>query len=133
VLDKVRVSLAITASTRKLASYNISNLNGLSLEAEIRSLFSLGPESLKQLPTLFAESVMESCSAIAGASSGEALVRRLGDEQLQNPERAFQRIDTLLGGGSDTLKRAIEQRFRGKVHRLYKISMSLEAKRLSAS
>ena len=127
------MSLSITASTRKLASYSISSLNGVTLEAEIRSLYSLAPENMRQLPALFAESVVESCSTLAGASSGEALVRRIGDERLRSPEHAFRQIDALLGGGSDTLKKAIILRFRSKVHRLYKISMTLEAKRLSAS
>ena len=123
---------AITASYRKPLS-SISNLNGLSHEAEIRSLYSLAPENMKQLSKLFAESVIESCSTIAGASSGEALVRRIGDERILTPREAYRRIDALLGGGSDTLKRAIELKFRSKVHRLYRISMSFEAKRLSAS
>jgi len=85
---------------------------------------------MKQLSKLFAESVIESCSTIAG-TSGEALVRRIGDERLLSPRDTFGRIDALLGGGSDHLKRAIELKFRSKVHRLYKISISLEAKRLS--
>ena len=85
---------------------------------------------MEQLSKLFAESVIESCSTIAG-TSGEALVRRIGDERLLSPRNTFGRIDALLGGGSDALKRAIELKFRSKVHRLYKISISLEAKRLS--
>ena len=94
-------------------------------------MYSLAPEIVGQLPTLFAESVVESCSTIVGASSGEALVRSIGDERLGRPENAFRRIDLLLGGGSDELKKAIRVRFRSKVHRLYRISMSLEAKGLS--
>jgi hypothetical protein len=124
--------LETAPSARKPASYGISNLSGGTLETEIRSLYSLTPEYMEQLRSLFAESVIESCSQIAGTSSGEALVRRIGDGRLHSPEEAFDRIDALLGGGSDTLKRAIELRFRSKVHTLYRISMSLEAKRLSA-
>jgi len=123
---------AMTASYRKPALSSVSNLNGLSHEAEIRSLYSLAPENMKQLSKLFAQSVIESCSTIAGTSSGEALVRRIGDEKLQSPGDTFSQIDALLGGGADTFKRAIELKFRSKVHRLYKISMSLEAKRLFA-
>jgi hypothetical protein len=123
--------LETTASTRKPASYSVSKLNGGTLETEIRSLYSLTPEYMEQLRSLFAESVIESCSYIIGTSSGEALVRRIGDGRLPSPEEAFERIDALLGGGSDTLKRAIEFRFRSKVHTLYRISMSLEGKRLS--
>ena len=102
----------------------------MSPEAEIRSLYSLAPENVRQLPTLFAESVVESCSTIVGASSGEALVRSIGDERLRSPEITFRRIDMVLGGGSQELKKAIKLRFRSKVHRLYRISMSLEAKGL---
>jgi len=124
---------SVVASTKKSTSTSLANLNGLSHEAEIRSLYSLSPENMRQLSKLFAESVVESCSAIAGTSSGEALVRRIGDEKLQSPEEAFGQIDTLLGGGSETLKKAIELKFRSKVHRLYRITMSLEVKHLSAS
>jgi hypothetical protein len=122
---------AMATSTRKILSHKPS-MSGLSLEAEVRSLCSVSPESLAQLPALFADSVVESCTSIAGASTGEALTRRIGDENLQCPEKVYSRIDTLLQGGSDTLKKAIQLRFCIKVHRLYKISMSLEAKRLSA-
>ena len=126
------MAIAITASSKRLASYTVSNLGGMTLEAEIRSLHSLEPDNVRQLPALFAQSVVESCSAMAGTSSGEALIRRIGDDNLHCPEEVFRRIDALLGGGSDTLKKAIEMRFRSKVHRLYRISMSLEAKQLSS-
>ena len=126
------MTMATVATTRKLASYSVSSLNGMTLEAEIRSLYSLTPENMRQLASLFAESVVEACSTIVGTSSGEALVRRIGDSRLSSPEEVFRRIDALLGGGSNTLKKAIELRFRSKVHRLYRISMSLESKRLSA-
>jgi hypothetical protein len=93
----------------------------------------MAPENAIQLPRLFAESVVEACSTVAGTASGEALVRRIGDERILMPAETFRRIDALLGGGSDTLKRTIQTKFRSKVHRLYKISMSLEAKQFSAA
>jgi len=127
------MSVTKIASAQKLCSYGVANLGGLSLEAEIRSLCELSPESALQLPTLFAQSVVESCSNIAGASAGEALVRRIGDGRLENPEETYGSIDDLLGGGSDTLKQAIEQRFRGKVHRFYKMSVSLAIRCITAS
>ena len=126
------MALAITPSGVKSIPHRISIFIGMSLEAEIRSLYGLSPESMNQLATLFSESVVESCSAVAGVSSGEALVRRIGDERLRDPESAFKRIDELLGGGSDTLKRVIDVRFRSKVRRLYRMSINLEAKRFSA-
>jgi len=126
------MSVTRTIHARRPASHGIAALGGLSLEAEIRSLYAISPETAVQFPSLFAQSVVESCSNIAGASVGEALVRRIGDSNLQNPEDAFRSIDTLLRGGSDTLKRDIEQRFRGKVHRFYRISMGLAMRPFSA-
>ena len=126
------MSVAITASTRKLASYSVTSVSGLSLEAEIRSLCLFAPETVSQFPKLFAEAVVEACSSIAGPSSGEALVRRIGDRSLQSPANTYKRIDVLLRGGSGTLRRAIEQRFRAKVHRLYRMSVNAEASSLSA-
>jgi len=127
------MSVTKTVRVRRLASHSIANLAGLSLEGEIRSLYAISPETALQFPSLFAQSVVESCSNIAGASTGEALVRRIGDSRLQSPEEAYKRIDTLLGSGSDTLKQAIELRFRDKIHRFYRISMSLAMRRISAS
>jgi len=127
------MSATRTVHARRLASHGSANLTGLSLEAEIRSLYAISPDTTLQFPSLFSQSVVETCSNIAGASAGEALVRRIGDSRLQNPEEAYERIDSLLGSGSDTLKQAIEQSFRGKIHRFYKISMSLAMRRISAS
>lgn len=92
----------------------------------------LAPEASSQLRSLFAQSVVESCWSIVGASTGEALVRRIGDRRLEDRQDAYEKIDTLLRGGSETLMRAVDQRFRSKVHRLYKVSLSLESKRLAA-
>ena len=103
----------------------------ITLEAEIRSLYSLKPESVKQLSTLFANAVVESCTSLTGVSTGEALLRRIGDEKLHSPEKTYKQIDKLLHGGSESLKAAIEQRFRSKVHRLYRMSMNLEMRSLS--
>ena len=125
------MSRAITTSTGRLVPYRVTNLSGLTLEGEIRSLCTLAPETVSQLPSLFSQSVVESCTNVAGPSAGEALVRRIGDERLQDPREAYARIDALLHGGSDTLKEAIEQRFRNKVHRLYRISMKIEERSLT--
>jgi len=127
------MSVTKTVHTQRPTSHGLANQGGLSLEAEIRSLYAISPETTSQFPSLFAQSVVESCSNVAGASAGEALVRRLGDSTLQDPEEVYMRIDALLRGGSDTLKQAIEQSFRGKVHRFYRISMSLAVRRISAS
>jgi hypothetical protein len=92
----------------------------------------LAPEIASQLRSLFAQSVVESCWSIAGTSAGEALVRRIGDRSLEDRQDVHERVTILLRGGSGALMKAIDQRFRSKVHRLYKISMSLESKRLAS-
>ena len=127
------MSTARTASRGKLVLQSVADLNGLSLEAEIRSLHALSPETVSQLPFIFTQSVIESCSSVVGASAGEALVRRIGDRRLGNPEEAYKRIDAILRSGSSTLKQAIEQRFRVRVHRTYRVSMHLALRRISAS
>jgi hypothetical protein len=108
-----------------------SNFSGLTLEEEIRSLHVLLPESVSQLPVLFAESVAKSCTGILGEGSGEALVRRIGDENLMDPDESCGRIDSFLTGGSGILKEAISRGFRMRVHRLYRMAMNLEARRLA--
>jgi len=120
------MAITVNDSRGKSASIRSADYNGLTLEAEIRSLHSLAPESVAQLPTLFAESVVKSCSSILGESSGEALVRRIGDQSLRSPDYAFSRIDSLLLGGSETLKKSIRGSFRARVHRLYRITMGLQ-------
>jgi hypothetical protein len=114
------MSVAISASRNGPASNWGAGLAGLGLEAEIRSLNMLAPEIVSQLPTLFAESVVKACSNSLGESSGEALVRRIGDRRLGIPGEAYGRIDSLLLGGSESLKKSIRTSFRMRVHRLYK-------------
>ena len=92
----------------------------------------MAPENLKELSTLFANAVVESCTSLAGVSTGEALLRRIGDEKLHDPQEVYTRIDSLLHGGSETLKMTIEHKFRIKVHRLYRMSMNFEARNLFA-
>jgi hypothetical protein len=123
---KALMAIAVTDSRRKSASKRSADYNGLTLESEIRSLHSLAPGSVAQLPTLFAESVVKSCTSVLGETSGEALVRRIGDQSIRSPVYAFRRIDSLLLGGSETLKRSIKSSFRARVHRLYKITMGIQ-------
>jgi hypothetical protein len=122
------MAIAVTASRRKTVSSRVLGFDGLGLEAEIRSLHSLAPESVAQLPTLFAESVVRSCSSILGETSGEALIRRIGDKRLRSPEEVYERVDALLRGGSETLKKSIKGSFRTKVHRLYKITLDVQSR-----
>jgi hypothetical protein len=86
----------------------------------------MAPRTVSQLPSLFAESVVKSCSNVLGESTGEALVRRIGDTRLVNPDEAYGKIDSLLLGGSESLKRSIRASFRAKVHRLYKHAMTIQ-------
>jgi hypothetical protein len=126
------MSLAKTASAERLTLYTVTDFGGLSLEAEIRTLCMLAPEIASQLRSLFAQSVVESCWSVAGASAGEALVGKIGDRSLEDRQEVYERITALLRGGSSILMRAVDQRFRIKVHRLYRVSMGLEMKRLAA-
>jgi hypothetical protein len=122
------MAIAVTASGRKTFSSRVSGFEGLTLEAEIRSLHSLAPESVAQLHTLFADAVVKSCSSVLGDTSGEALIRRIGDERLRSPDEVYGRVDALLGGGSETLKNSIRSSFRSRVHRLYRITMSVRSR-----
>lgn len=92
----------------------------------------MAPTTAAQLPTLFAESVVKSCTGVLGESSGEALVRRIGDRRLTNPEEVYAKVDSLLLGGSEGLKRAIRRSFRADVHRLYAVTMDLRAPLMAA-
>jgi len=100
----------------------------MTLEEEIRSLHTLLPESAAQLPVLFAESVAKACTRILGEGSGEALVRRIGDGNLIDPDRSYKRIDSFLSGGSGILKEEISRGFRERVHRCYRVAMNVEAR-----
>ena len=121
------MSVTVSASRRSSAAKKASEYGGLSLEAEIRSLYSLAPSQAAQLPTLFADSVVKSCNRVLGDNSGEALVRRVGDHRLTDPAEVYSKIDSLLLGGAEALKKAIRRSFRADVHRLYMVTMELKA------
>ena len=104
----------------------------LTLEEEIFSLHSLAPATLSQLPALFAESVVDSATRVLGETTGEALVRCIGDSKLKEPEMVYERLDSFLQGGSDDMKKAIVQAFKEKVHRLYQITMDVSLTRAQA-
>ena len=121
------MSKAVASTARSATFERVSGFTGLTLEAEIRSLYSLAPDSLEQLPTLFSESVVKSCGSVLGEASGEALVRRIGDRRLKSPEMVYGRVDSLLLGGSGDIKRVIKRAFRSKVHGLYRLVMKIQA------
>jgi hypothetical protein len=125
------MSGSVAALRRKSSAGPAPAFAGLSLEAEILSLHSLAPETVEQLPTLFSESVVKSCTVVLGEASGEALVRRIGDSRLQSPYQVYARIESFLSSGADILKEAIKNAFRERVHRLYKAAMNLETRRLA--
>jgi len=99
----------------------------LTLEEEILSLREVVPEALEHLPGLFAESVVDSAARVLGAATGEALVRFIGDSRLKDPAQVYSRLDSFLMGGSDEMKRSIDNEFRRRVHGLYRLAMGVAA------
>jgi hypothetical protein len=97
----------------------------LSLEEEILSLKTLYPETMAELPAIFAECVVDSASSILGEATGEALVRHIGDAKLRDPEAVYASLDSFLQGGSGDMRGAIVQAFRMKVHGVYKLTMKI--------
>jgi hypothetical protein len=95
------------------------------LEEELFTLHTLTPGLVEKIPSLFSESVVTSVMGILGENPGEALIRGIGDESLVDPTEAYERLDSLLQGGSEILKAAIREEFRVKVHRLYKMTMDM--------
>lgn len=91
------------------------------------SLRALAPEVLDQLPLLFAQSVVESATRILGETTGEALVRFIGDSKLRDPGQVYSCLDSFLFGGSDEMKKAIVMTFSDRVHRLYKVTVEVAA------
>ena len=89
-----------------------------------------GMTSRNEIPSLFSQSAIESCSNIAGALAGEALVRRISNGSPGSPEKTYKRTDVLLWSGSDAPKQAIDQRFRSKVREFFKIAMNLATRRI---
>ncbi len=85
----------------------------------------LAPESLSQLPRLFAESVVDAASKTLGESTGEAFIRCIGDSKLRDPDAVYSRLDSFLGSGSSDMKKAIVRTFSSKVHLLHKLTMQV--------
>ena len=103
----------------------------LTLEEEVFSLREVAPETLKQLPDLFAASVVDSAMKVLGEATGEALIRCIGDSRLKAPVEVYARRDSFLMGGSGEMKKAIVEAFRGRAHRVYKLTMEVAATRLA--
>jgi fructose/tagatose bisphosphate aldolase len=115
----------MSASLQKKAATRISELIGQTLEEEIFTVNSLAPEMVARLPSLFSDSVVDSVTNILGESSGEALIRSIGEERLMSPEETYEKLDSVLHGGSEILKSAIREDFRVRVHRLYKMTLDM--------
>ncbi len=115
--------------TRKVGRAQLRRpaVSQLSLEEEVFSLRTLAPETLNQLPTLFAESVVASAARVLGETTGEAFIRCIGDNRLKEPLEVYSRLDSFLLGGSEEMKKAIVQAFRNRVHRLYRLTLEVAA------
>ena len=119
-----RLVVATSADVEVKAVQRISELIGQTLEEEIFILNSLDPSIVKRLPTLFSDSVVDSLTIILGASSGEALIRCIGEMRLQSPAEVYKSLDAALRGGAEILKSAIREDFRVRIHRLCKTTMN---------
>src|SRR5215831_17851196 len=119
------MSTVMTASVQKRAMRHISGLIAETMEEEIFALNSIEPKLTKQLPSIFADSVVRSASSILGEATGEALIRRIGEDKLKNPASVYQSLDEFLQGGADFLKGAIREEFRVRVHKLYRMTLEL--------
>lgn len=119
------MSATISAALQEKAMGRITKLIGQTLEEEIFTLHSLLPDMVARLPSLFSESVIDSMTSILGESSGEALIRRIGDESLLNPTEVYETLDSVFQDGSKILKAAIREEFRVKVHGLYKMIIDM--------
>ena len=103
----------------------------LTLEEEVFSLQVMAPEALRQLPELFAESVVDSATKVLGEATGEAFLRHIGDRRLSDPTEVYSRLDSYLMEGSEEMKKAIAEAFRRRVHGDYKLTMEVAASNLS--
>jgi hypothetical protein len=119
------MSLTVEATRGKKAQLPKQTQVRLTVEEEIFSLQELAPQALARLPEIFAESVVDSATKILGESTGEALIRCIGDSKLRDPDRVYARLDDFLHDGSDEIRKAIAKMFASKVHLLYKLSLDL--------
>jgi hypothetical protein len=111
--------LAVSSfSQRKLLGV-VSAPDGETIEEEILDLSLLLPDLSQRLPLLFADAALGTISKVLGESTGEALVRRIGDQYLGDPDQVYTGLDESLQGGAGFLKSAIQEDFRTKVHKLY--------------
>lgn len=117
-------ALVGTAIQKKAVS-RMAELIGQTLEEELFTLHTITPSLVRELPSLFSESVVTSVTSILGEDSGDALIRGIGDECLADPTEVYEKLDSLLQDGSEILKAAIREEFRVKVHRLHKMTMDM--------
>jgi hypothetical protein len=122
---KTSMAATISASLQKKAASRITALIGQTLEEEVFSLYSVSPEAVARIPSLFSESVVDTITSILGDDPGEALIRSIGDENLHEPSFVYSKLDSVLQDGSEILKAAIREEFRVKVHQLYEIVLGM--------
>ena len=115
----------MTTALQRKAAFRITNLIGQTLEEEVFTIHSIAPDTVRRIPSLFSESVVDSVTSILGPDSGEALIRSIGDESLLEPSLVYEKLDSVLHDGSEILKAAIREEFRVKVHRLYELALGM--------
>ena len=111
--------LAASSFSQRKVLRVVSALDGETIEEEILDLSLLLPDLNQRLPLLFADAALGTISKVLGESTGEALVRRIGDQYLGDPDQVYAGLDESLQSGAGFLKRAIQEDFRIKVHKLF--------------
>jgi hypothetical protein len=122
------MSVVMSAALQRKAVKHMSRLIAQTMDEEIMNLNAFMPDLTKRLPSIFADSVLNSFSSILGEATGEALVRFIGEDNLESPSEVYDRLDEYLQGGSELVKGAILEEFRVRIHKLYKMATNAVAK-----
>ena len=64
---------------------------------------------------MFREAVADSLANLLDLSEARAMVAFMGGTSLENPERVYEALDSILQGGAHVLKDAIAEEFHAKV------------------
>jgi hypothetical protein len=90
------------------------------IEEELLTLQAIAPDMAEDLYSLFEEAVTDSLANILEESGARALVRLMGEANIESPSEVFAILDSIFHEGSSTLKSAITEEFRMNVHLLLK-------------
>ena len=88
------------------------------IEEDLLSLQSLTPDMVEDLHSLFKEAVIDSFANTLGRNEARALMRLMARTDFENPPEVFMALDSILKEGSQILRDAIVEAFRGNMHLL---------------